>query len=164
MGRKPTPRPSFFKVMIGDFTNKIRIPPAFMKNFNGMLPHESILRSDTGRFWRVQMEVVDQDLFFQNGWPEFVKDHALEVGDFLIFWFLGNSTFDVRIYGRTGCEKKVALPKRNGKVPISFIKKERQGKGMGKFFKRSPSFQCKCHEGNQKKQVDVTGKSKTTGQ
>ncbi|XP_077233162.1 putative B3 domain-containing protein At5g66980 isoform X2 [Tasmannia lanceolata] len=111
MVRKPMPvrRNSFFKVLIGDFTQKLRIPPAFVRHFNGKLLNKSILKNPTGKFWHVKVERIGNDLFFEEGWQNFVKDNSLQTGDFLVLEYDGNSEFDVLIFGKSGCEKEDAL-------------------------------------------------------
>lgn len=53
----------------------------------------------------------DKDCFFlKKGWPDFVKDNSLELGEFLVFRYNGSSAFTVRIFGRDGCKKKDDLP------------------------------------------------------
>ncbi|GAV88973.1 B3 domain-containing protein [Cephalotus follicularis] len=99
--------PSFFKVLIGDFATKLRIPTAFLKNFNGFLPKICILKSISDKTWQVTMDKNDEGYFFNRGWSKFVKYHGLEYGDFLLFWFRDNSKFEVVIYGRTACEKDI---------------------------------------------------------
>ncbi|KAL5780375.1 hypothetical protein ACOSQ2_011112 [Xanthoceras sorbifolium] len=105
-------RPSFFKVLIGDFSNKLRIPPAFLKNFNGSSLGKIVLQNHSGENWVVEMEKDVNGLSFGSGWQEFVKDHALQVGDFLVFKYYGNSKFSVKIFGKTSCEKVKGLAKR----------------------------------------------------
>ncbi|GAV88972.1 LOW QUALITY PROTEIN: B3 domain-containing protein, partial [Cephalotus follicularis] len=83
------------------------IPPAFLKNFNGVFPKICILKSISEKSWQVTMDKNDEGYFFSNGWSEFVKYHNLEFGDFVLFWFLGDSKFEVVIYGRTACEKDI---------------------------------------------------------
>ncbi|XP_040366131.1 putative B3 domain-containing protein Os03g0621600 [Rosa chinensis] len=119
MARKPinkcTPnKPSFFKVLFGDFSKRLLIPPDFTKNFiwNGRSPHECALRGPSGQCWAVELKRTENGLFFQNGWQCFVKDHHLELGDFLIFRHDGESKFNVIIYDRSACEKDVKVAKR----------------------------------------------------
>lgn len=47
------------------------------------------------------------DLYFKNGWPRFVKENGLEVADFLFFEYDGKSRFQVIIFGKSACEKKL---------------------------------------------------------
>lgn len=53
----------------------------------------------------MNMEENGNHLFFGSGWQEFVEAHSLEVGDFLVFKYCGNSKFKVKIYDKSCCEK-----------------------------------------------------------
>lgn len=68
----------------------------------------------------------NNNLFFWSGWHDFVKDNSLDIGDFLVFKYDGNSMFKVKIYGRNACEKDVRLAKRKEEYPIPSIKKGKQ--------------------------------------
>ncbi|KAF8405107.1 hypothetical protein HHK36_010005 [Tetracentron sinense] len=114
---------------------RVRIPPAFIKHDNGVVSGKAILKDPLGRFWHVEVEKVQNDFFFKNGWQGYVKDHSLELGDFLIFRYNGNSLFDVKIFGRTGCEKEETLAYRNADMTSSYIKKEGQSEAMETFSK-----------------------------
>ncbi|XP_017638182.2 putative B3 domain-containing protein Os03g0621600 [Gossypium arboreum] len=110
MTRKPKRSPSFFKVLIGDFDNKLRIPPAFVKYvLKGNVPTMFTLYSDSGNSWRVRVMVEEGSYFFNSGWSKFVKHHDLEIGDFLVFFLVDTSTFDVLIYNGTACPKNIIL-------------------------------------------------------
>ncbi|KAB1670165.1 hypothetical protein ES319_1Z195800v1 [Gossypium barbadense] len=110
MTRKPKRSPSFFKVLIGDFDNKLRIPPAFVKYvLKGNVPTMFTLYSDSGNSWRVRVMVEQGSYFFNSGWSKFVKHHDLEIGDFLVFFLVDTSTFDVLIYNGTACAKNIIL-------------------------------------------------------
>ncbi|XP_010908022.1 B3 domain-containing protein At3g17010 [Elaeis guineensis] len=115
MGKAFRDRASFFKVMMGDFKTSLRIPTPFKKRLRGKLRSKSVLRSARGGIWHVAMRGSDRDgWFFQRGWEAFVADHAVAVGDFLVFVFDGDIGFDVKIYGKNGCEKEaVVSPKKD---------------------------------------------------
>ncbi|KAA8547265.1 hypothetical protein F0562_003871 [Nyssa sinensis] len=90
--------------------NLQRIPPAFLqKNFKEKIPENITLKTHTGKSWDVKVAQIDgHDYFFAHyGWRKFVEDHKLQVGDFLVFWLISDSTFDVVTYDRSGCEKEV---------------------------------------------------------
>lgn len=48
-----------------------------------------------------------------------MKDHHLELGDFLIFRYDGESKFSVTIYDRSACEKDVEIAKRRSGSSVS---------------------------------------------
>ncbi|KAI3895759.1 hypothetical protein MKW98_025550 [Papaver atlanticum] len=106
-----TNKTSFFKVLqIGHFEEKLLVPPAFIKHFNGKTPDKLILQSPTGRSWTIKMKkYCNKELFFYYGWPEFVHAHYLQHEDFVVFKYKGHSKFHVKIYAKTGCEKELPL-------------------------------------------------------
>ncbi|MCL7029760.1 hypothetical protein MKW94_025191 [Papaver nudicaule] len=112
-------RPSFFKVLIGNFTKELRIPFNFIENFNGMIPVDAILRSPSGRCWTVNVVEEENGLFFREGWPDFVRKHGLECDDFMTVKYLGNSQFKVKLYATNGCEKELPLPHKKRSASLS---------------------------------------------
>lgn len=68
----------------------------------------------------MELEKRENDLFIHNhGWQRFVKDHRLQVGDFLVFHYEGESKFKVTIYDRTCCEKDVEVTKKRSCSPTN---------------------------------------------
>ncbi|XP_048441886.1 B3 domain-containing protein LOC_Os12g40080-like [Pyrus x bretschneideri] len=113
MARKPK-KPSFFKILFGDFSLGLRIPPTFIrKNFNRRPLCKCDLRGPTGIRRTVELEDRENGLFFRNGWQGFVKDNHLESGDLLVFDYDGETKFNVKIYDRSACEKDVEAAKMN---------------------------------------------------
>ncbi|KAK9945846.1 hypothetical protein M0R45_011341 [Rubus argutus] len=119
-------RPAFFKALMGDFSQDLRIPSAFIKNFNRRSLHICGLNGPSGQCWAVELEKRGNRLFFQKGWERFVEHHSLQVGDFLIFSYDGVSMFDVTIYGKTCCEKHVKPAQRRSES--NAISDKRRGK------------------------------------
>ncbi|XP_023887917.1 uncharacterized protein LOC112000043 isoform X2 [Quercus suber] len=96
---------SFFKVMIGDqFSKVLFLPPKFAATISALVNQKTFLEDSSGRQWKVTISIVDGSLAFQRGWSSFSLDHGLEIGDFLVFNYMG-SHFVVNIYNKTGCEK-----------------------------------------------------------
>ncbi|KAB2605611.1 B3 domain-containing protein [Pyrus ussuriensis x Pyrus communis] len=100
---------SFYTILLGDFSRHLRIPPKFVKNFNGRSLCKCVLRGPNGLRRTVELEGRKNGLFFDDGWQYFVKDHHLEKGDFLVFKYDGKSKFKVAIYDTTACEKDVEI-------------------------------------------------------
>ncbi|XP_062010897.1 B3 domain-containing protein At4g34400-like isoform X1 [Rosa rugosa] len=104
-----TRKPSFFKVLIGDhFCNRLKIPGAFLEHFDERVPEQCHLRIGT-QTWLVDVEMVNQKFYFQNGWKEFVLENGLRGCEFLVFFYNGNSEFYVHIYGKNACRKEFAV-------------------------------------------------------
>lgn len=81
------------------------IPPAFVKVFKGNIPNNAILRDIRGKCCHVELEKVEKGVWIRTGWQEFVRDHSVLEGDFLVFKYDGEVSFDVDIFGRSGCRK-----------------------------------------------------------
>ncbi|XP_026417640.1 B3 domain-containing protein Os01g0723500-like isoform X2 [Papaver somniferum] len=143
-------RPSFFKVMIGDFGKRLKVPVNFVGNFNGMIPYDSILRSPSG-CWNVKVrEEEDGGLSFWKGWPDFAEAHCLQEGDFVTMKYIGNSQFVVTLYGNNGCEKVLSPTGSNGVKSIPSRKRKECGEtSKGKFTGNGSEYdQHKYHAGD----------------
>ncbi|KAI3990653.1 hypothetical protein MKX01_022953 [Papaver californicum] len=133
-------RPSFFKVMGGDFEKKLKIPINFVGNFNGVIPYDSILRTPSG-CWNVNVREEDGGLSFRKGWPDFVEVHYLGHVDFVTMEYIGNSQFAVKLYGINGCEKVLPSTGSNGvKSNPSRKRKEYGETSKGKFTNYGSEF------------------------
>ncbi|GMY12640.1 B3 domain-containing protein Os01g0723500-like [Fagus crenata] len=116
--RRRKKKPSFCKVMVGDFSTRLRIPEAFVKYFDGGVPYKSVLWGPSGISWRVNVKEVDNNLFFHKGWGAFVQDNSLKMADFLLFRYAGDSNFCVKIYGKDCCEKGVSGDSTKSCTPV----------------------------------------------
>ncbi|KAH0727492.1 hypothetical protein KY284_003357 [Solanum tuberosum] len=65
---------------------------------------------------------IGRDLYFQYGWEKFIEDNTLEFGDFIIFDYDGNETFDFKLLGITGCVKEGAKCEKKEKVNVEHRK------------------------------------------
>ncbi|KAG9441472.1 hypothetical protein H6P81_017326 [Aristolochia fimbriata] len=93
--------PAFFKVMVGDFQKRVKIPTEFIRRIRRKLPSKTIFSGKS-----------KDDFFFQNGWSKFVEDYSLEIGDFVVFQSDDKLNFDVTVLGHNQCEKKVTNTKK----------------------------------------------------
>ncbi|KAL7606043.1 hypothetical protein Lser_V15G20494 [Lactuca serriola] len=99
--------PQFFKFyMPAHCSTQLRIPPAFLKYFGDSLPFKFNLITCSRNSWKVDMNKIDDDVYFKSGWEKFVQDNSLEFGDFLIFYYNGGSDFFVSISGKNNCLKE----------------------------------------------------------
>lgn len=64
-----------------------------------------ILEDAKGEQWRVKLAKVDGSLAISKGWNDFVIDHSIKLGDFLVFSYLADTFFQVQVFESTGCEK-----------------------------------------------------------
>ncbi|XP_064959575.1 B3 domain-containing protein REM16-like [Musa acuminata AAA Group] len=96
---------SFFKVLIADFSRKLSIPRKFVLHFKD-LPKDAKLKGPSGNLWNVKLKRSGDDVAFTGGWSKFAEDHLLELGDFLVFRYIGDSCFKVLVFDKTACEKE----------------------------------------------------------
>ncbi|XP_059638500.1 putative B3 domain-containing protein Os03g0621600 [Cornus florida] len=72
------------------------------------------------------MREVDNNLYFEKCWHEFVEDSSLEFGDFLVFCYGGDSIFFVQVYGKNGCHKEVCFPTRKTEKSFAFVQENQK--------------------------------------
>ncbi|XP_020254477.1 B3 domain-containing protein Os12g0592300-like isoform X2 [Asparagus officinalis] len=82
-----------------------KIPKKFSDHFKSELSQNVILRSPSGTIWSVELAKTSDEISFQVGWDEFVKDNHIQEGDFVIFKYNGNSCFKFSIFKRDHCER-----------------------------------------------------------
>ncbi|KAI3931420.1 hypothetical protein MKX01_040337 [Papaver californicum] len=107
-GRKdPSPIvTSFFKIMFGDhFSTLLFIPPIFARSIATLDNQVIYLEDAKGSHWKVKLAKVDGSLAISKGWNDFVADHSIKLGDFLVFSYVSDTLFEVQIFESTGCEK-----------------------------------------------------------
>ncbi|MQL92497.1 hypothetical protein Taro_025124, partial [Colocasia esculenta] len=96
---------SFFKAMIGDFKSSLVVPPSFARHIEAR--RSFTLRSRLSRrTWCVEVKASANSMAFQTGWGEFVEDHAIGLGEFLVFTYGDCLGFNVDVYGTDGCKKE----------------------------------------------------------
>lgn len=89
-----------------DFLHQVALPDKFAKHFKTKLPEVVTLKGPSGFTWDVGLTGNVDSLFLDSGWSTFVKDHALNKNDVLIFKYNGVSHFDVLVVdGLSLCEK-----------------------------------------------------------
>ncbi|XAR57840.1 hypothetical protein NMG60_11026122 [Bertholletia excelsa] len=115
--------PQFFKIYVpNQSSRRLRIPPEFLSQFNGVLPRKSKITTTEKGSWRVEIKKENGNLYFVDGWHQFVLENSLEFGDFLLFYYGRNSNFYIKIYGKNGCLKEVSNPtgkRRNTSVVLN---------------------------------------------
>lgn len=72
----------------------------------------------------MDVDKTETDMFFHNGWKRFVKDNCLLMGEFLVFRYVGSYTFELKIFGKTGCERTEIGASGSAAVKISDGKEE----------------------------------------
>lgn len=103
----------FFKIYLPELSSKhLKIPPAFYPHIEGEAPSRFYLKGPSDFNWGVDLVKRPDGLFFADGWEEFILDHSIATGDFLLFTYNGSSTLSVLIFDNTACEKKDAFSAR----------------------------------------------------
>ncbi|XP_057958171.1 B3 domain-containing protein REM17-like isoform X3 [Malania oleifera] len=106
--RMPSTNPHFFMPILPGSNKELLIPSSFMIKYLLDDPHgehckQAVLRSSSiGKHWPVKLN----GRRLEDGWPEFARDHNLQVGDFLVFRHEGNLVFHIMIFDATACERK----------------------------------------------------------
>lgn len=103
-------RPRFLNVFSSSSSaNRLKIPVGFNRNLQGRISGSVLLRGPSGYSWVVELAHKNDDLFFDEGWADFVRDHRLGCGDFLVFRYDGDLVFDVKVFDQSTCEKEAAF-------------------------------------------------------
>ncbi|XP_064968457.1 uncharacterized protein LOC103988360 [Musa acuminata AAA Group] len=105
---------SFFKIMLGNFRDFLLIPPRFADRLVGLVNQNVCLEDLHGSSSSVKISMVDGSLAFKGGWRDFVLDHSIDVGEFLVFKHVSKSLFFVQMFGIDACER-VQFGERNSK-------------------------------------------------
>ncbi|XP_074309183.1 B3 domain-containing protein REM9-like [Silene latifolia] len=103
---------SFFQLFVHDKNSiNLRIPPPFIKNFRN-IPYKISLKNMNGLVWPAKLSYIGGHLHITSGWKEFVKEHSLISGDFMVFHYVPDSTFLVMTFDSDGCNKEAPLVKK----------------------------------------------------
>ncbi|CAL1396447.1 unnamed protein product [Linum trigynum] len=104
------PLPSFFRVILPSILEKkkLKLPLKFVKMHGSELGSTAALTLPNGRVWKVGVEKVtsndSEEIWFGDGWGEFVAHHSISAGFFLVFECqVGRSAFAVSIFDFTTC-------------------------------------------------------------
>ncbi|XP_057502923.1 B3 domain-containing protein Os01g0723500-like [Actinidia eriantha] len=103
-------RPHFFEGFDpASSSERLIIPSKFMKYLEGKASGTVSLVGPSGNTWHVELIQHNGNLFFHDGWPAFVQDHAIERGDALVFRYDGDLHFTVQVFDQSLCEKEAAF-------------------------------------------------------
>lgn len=102
--------PRFFTVFLSHCSSEsMVIPRSYYNLLPRPLPKTAILIGTGGRFWKVAMTSKQEQVYFEQGWGNFVADNQLKEGEFLTFVFDGHKSYEVSIYGRGDCKETRAV-------------------------------------------------------
>ncbi|TVU26284.1 hypothetical protein EJB05_28823 [Eragrostis curvula] len=100
----------FFKVFFPHQSGeRLKIPQPFCEYLKEEPNRPVSLKGPSGNTWQVMLTSVEEGLGFTQGWKEFVGDHSLQQGHFLVFTYDGHSEFSVVVLSNSGVEDKSAL-------------------------------------------------------
>jgi hypothetical protein len=101
---------SFFCIACAQCREIQRLPLKFTKFMDGRELQKAVLHEHSGGRTPYEEEVWYDgagEQYFKGGWSQFVEDHDLHQGFFMIFDFhVGTSKFGMRIYDGTQCQKE----------------------------------------------------------
>ncbi|KAF5187981.1 hypothetical protein FRX31_022426 [Thalictrum thalictroides] len=92
--------------MIDDFKQRLQIPNAFVKNISEKSSEIAILDGPSGSHWHVKVNRYGNNMYLEDGWEYFARDHSLSEGDFLLFTYGGNMNFRVQIFDASTLEQE----------------------------------------------------------
>ncbi|KAH7686356.1 B3 DNA binding domain-containing protein [Dioscorea alata] len=98
--------PHFFKVLLGDFSQRLGIPVEFLKHISTATSESVTLQGPSGRCWNAELNKSSKGTFLCGGWADFAEDHALREYEFLVFRYDGDFCFTVKIFGVNACERE----------------------------------------------------------
>ncbi|XP_062183028.1 B3 domain-containing protein Os11g0197600-like isoform X2 [Phragmites australis] len=100
----------FFKVFFPEQSGeRLKIPSPFHQYLEDKPSGLVSLKSPSGGTWQVVLTSDSEGLWFAGGWNEFVRDHSLKKGHFLVFTYDGHSQFCVVVFCPSGVEDPSAL-------------------------------------------------------
>ncbi|KAK7343348.1 hypothetical protein VNO77_12013 [Canavalia gladiata] len=95
---------SFFKMILKINKEKLKIPNKFMRRYGGGLPNPVYIKPPDGIEWKVYWTKQNGEVWFVNGWKEFVENYCLDEGYLVVFKYEGTSQIDVLILDHTSIE------------------------------------------------------------
>ncbi|KAG2602710.1 hypothetical protein PVAP13_5KG703900 [Panicum virgatum] len=81
------------------------IPPPFARTILDLAGSNIYLEDAFGLRWRVRLCLRDGVLSFGHGWKNFVLDHAISCGEFLVFRQIARSVFTVQMFAPSAVER-----------------------------------------------------------
>ncbi|KAL3617772.1 hypothetical protein CASFOL_038093 [Castilleja foliolosa] len=90
-------------------SERLNIPCNFVKYMEGSSQGTVRLVGPSGNIWYAELIIVENGLFLNNGWGDFVRDHLIEHGEAMVFRYEGDLRFTVQVFDRSMCEKEYAF-------------------------------------------------------
>ncbi|KAJ4770922.1 hypothetical protein LUZ62_055179 [Rhynchospora pubera] len=99
-------KPTFFKILDDDFSSGLVLDKELLSDLNGdVLSNIIHLKGPTGEAHKLKIKKTTTSVLLRTGWQRFASFHKLQSGDVLLFYYEGNSSFNVLFYNKNGREK-----------------------------------------------------------
>ncbi|KAF3435673.1 hypothetical protein FNV43_RR22764 [Rhamnella rubrinervis] len=94
-------------VFAGRSSDPLRIPSEFLDHISSGLSNRATLKvHSAGCSWNVKVsERSSGGIFIEDGWQQFVKDNSLGNNEILLFKYVGNMCFSIKIFEVDGCKR-----------------------------------------------------------
>ncbi|KAG2560855.1 hypothetical protein PVAP13_8KG089200 [Panicum virgatum] len=100
----------FFKIFFPNQSGeRLKIPASFHQHLKEQPTGLVSLKGPSGNTWQAVLTSDSEGLCFGQGWKEFVTDHSVKQGHFLVFTYDGLSKFSVTVFGSLGVVDPPAL-------------------------------------------------------
>nr|CAB3491191.1 unnamed protein product [Digitaria exilis] len=100
----------FFKIFFPNQSReRLKIPAAFHQHLKEQPTGPVSLKGPSGNTWEAVLTSDSEGLCFVQGWKEFVTDHSVKQGHFLVFTYDGFSQFSVTVFCSLGIVDPLAL-------------------------------------------------------
>ncbi|KAF8711240.1 hypothetical protein HU200_029258 [Digitaria exilis] len=100
----------FFKIFFPNQSReRLKIPTAFHQHLKEQPTGPVSLKGPSGNTWEAVLTSDSEGLCFVQGWKEFVTDHSVQQGHFLVFTYDGLSQFSVTVFCSLGIVDPLAL-------------------------------------------------------
>ncbi|KAJ0965112.1 hypothetical protein J5N97_026250 [Dioscorea zingiberensis] len=101
--------PSFCHHVLDAYTDYLRLPAAFTRHLRRVSAKRVNFRGPSGRIWVVMLARIEatEEVLFDRGWLDFLRDHFVTAGHILLFTYLGIVDFKIEFFQEDGCPKDV---------------------------------------------------------
>ncbi|XBH65469.1 hypothetical protein VPH35_119058 [Triticum aestivum] len=95
----------FLVLMLGDFRQQMIISKEWVRCLKGEIPDEIKLETRNRASYTIKVAKYQEKHVLKVGWPQFVENFHLQLGDSLLFRYNGDSLFSIVIFDKLGREK-----------------------------------------------------------
>ncbi|CAL5028158.1 unnamed protein product [Urochloa decumbens] len=102
-------KPQFICMLSPASMEKMLIPAKFVQYFiaEGELNSRmAVVFGPLGKVNSIKLEMDQSDVFFADGWPQFLAFHDITESNALVLRYEGNMVFTVKVFEPDGCQRK----------------------------------------------------------